>query len=117
VTLDRTDYATARPRDVALLAALFSEGRALTKDVGRTRYGIAERRFRAAVAALRLTGMPIVSFSEPGSTYHLAHDEGELDHFINEIRSRRDELDAVVRALSTPEARRRIPRTQLDLAI
>jgi hypothetical protein len=111
------EYGKARPHDVALVRTLLEEGRELQKTDVAKRWHIPDRRFRAAVAALRIVGVPVVSFSEAGSTYRLAKDVDELEHFINEIRSRRAELDAIVRALSTPEARKRIPRTQLDLAM
>lgn len=89
----RSEFATARPRDVALLKVLFSEGRELTKEIALNRYRVPPRRMRAAVAELRRQGMPVVSFSTAGSTYRLAHSEAEAEAFVaSEVMSRATDL-------------------------
>jgi DNA-binding transcriptional regulator PaaX len=80
---DRSDYATASQADVAVLRDAFTEGKEITKDFAADVLGIPERRMRAAVAELRDEGMPIVSFSDADSTYHLARDAAEADRFID----------------------------------
>lgn len=98
--VDRAEFASARPRDVALLRALFAEGRELTKAIAKDRYHIEPRAFRAAVSELRRRGMPIVSYSTPGSTYHLARDEREAEAFVAaEIMSRATDLLEQARAI------------------
>jgi hypothetical protein len=102
--------------DVALLRGVFDRGARLTKPEARARYGIEERRFRAAVSELRRRGYPVVSFSEQGNTYRKAVDVQELDHFINELRSRRDDLNVQVMQLETTGARRSL-NPQMRMAI
>jgi len=93
VIIERVEDATARPRDVALLKALFGEGRELTKQVALDRYRIPARRFRAAVSELRRQGYPVVSWSIAGSVYRRAASEAELDAFVRaEILSRATDL-------------------------
>jgi hypothetical protein len=93
MSVDRSEFTDARPRDVALLKALFAEGKELTKQIALDRYRIPGRRFRASVSELRRGGYPIVSFSTAGSTYRIARSEAELETFIRaEILSRASDL-------------------------
>lgn len=91
--IDRSEFANARPRDVALLRALFGEGRELTKAIAKDRYHIEPRGFRAAVSELRRQGVPVVSRSSAGSTYRLAKSEEEAETFVAaELMSRATDL-------------------------
>ncbi len=93
--VDRAEFASARPRDVALLKVLFAEGKELTKQIALDRYRIPARRFRSAVSELRRSGYPVVSWSAKDSTYHLARSEDELESFLKaEILSRATDLFA-----------------------
>lgn len=89
---------TALDCDVVVLLDAFNRGEALTKDLGLQRYGIPERRFRAAVSKLRDIGEPIVSWSQEGSTYRMARDAAEADRFLEtELVPRIRELERRVR--------------------
>jgi hypothetical protein len=92
--IDRSEFADARPRDVALLKVLLvTERRQLTKAIALQQYRIPARRFRAAVAELRRQGVPLVSFSAAGSTYRLASSETEAEAFVaSELMSRATDL-------------------------
>jgi len=94
VSIDRSEFFDARPRDVALLKALLvGERRELTKAIALERYRIPPRRMRAAISELRRQGVPIVSFSAAGSTYRLAHSEAEAEAFVAaEVMSRATDL-------------------------
>lgn len=93
MTVDRVEFANARPRDVALLRALFSEGRELTKTIALDRWHIGGRQFRAAVSELRRQGVPIVSRSAAGSVYRMARSEDEVEEFVkSELLSRATDL-------------------------
>jgi hypothetical protein len=95
---ERVEEWTAHDADVSTLLAAFNRGEALTKEQGRTRYGIPERRFRAAVSKLRDQGEPIVSWSQEGSTYRMARDAAEADQFLaTELIPRIRELERRVR--------------------
>lgn len=99
---DRAEYATAKEADVARVRDLFDKGAALTKERAVAIHGIPERRFRAAVAALRAAGYPVVSWSEEGSTYRKARDIAELDLFIDsELLPRMRKLEREARAMRT----------------
>jgi hypothetical protein len=99
---ERTEYATAKDTDVAKIRELFDAGIALTKEIARERYIIPDRRFRAAVAALRAEGYPCVSWSSEGSTYRKARDIAELDAFIDgELLPRIRKLEREARAMRT----------------
>lgn len=80
---ERAAYATAKTEDVERLRASFESGSEWTKDLAHHHFGWNERRFRAAVEALRDEGMPIVSWSEKDSTYRMARDAAEADRFVD----------------------------------
>lgn len=102
MTLTRSEYATAHEGDVATLRAAFEAGSALTKELAMFTYAIPERRFRAAVAALRAEGYPVVSFSEAGSTYRKAKDADEMERFIDtELVPRYRKIENEARAMRT----------------
>ena len=93
MTVERSEYAQAQPRDVALLKVLLLEGKELTKEIALSRYRIPSRRMRAAISDLRRQGMPIVSYSAAGSTYRMARDEREAEDFVRtELMSRATDL-------------------------
>ena len=95
-----TDHGAPRERDVQIVRILLEEGRALSKDEVRSRWGLPERRFRAAVSALRIEGYPVISDSTEGSTYRKARNEDELERFIaGELVSRTRVLEQQIRAL------------------
>lgn len=99
---ERAQYATAKQSDVAVLRTAFDRWQRLTKDEAEKAYGIPERRFRAAVAALRAEGYPVVSWSSEGSTYRKARDIAELDLFLDsEILPRIRKLEREARAMRT----------------
>lgn len=99
---ERQDYATAEDGDVEKLRGSFERGAAWTKQQAATTLGIPDRRFRAAIAALRLEGYPVVSWSEEGSVYRKAHDRDELERFLmDEVHSRRMKLERQERAMRT----------------
>lgn len=81
--MERAEYATAKDADVNILLSAFERGEAFTKERAKHELGIPDRRFRAAVAKLREQGEPIVSWSEEGSTYRMAHDAEEAHRFID----------------------------------
>lgn len=89
MTVDRQQYATAREADVEVLRESFERGDVWTKvrerDLVVCTGGaeLPDRRFRAAVAALRDEGTPIVSWSEEGSAYRLARSLEEADRFVD----------------------------------
>lgn len=88
--------------DVLKLRDSFEAGSEWTKDAAAVHFDMSERRFRAAVAALRATGYPVVSYSEEGSTYRKAKDVREVDHFIDtELLPRMRKLEAEARAMRT----------------
>lgn len=94
MTVDRSEFSTARPRDVALLKVLLvSERRQLTKAIALEQYRIPARRMRATISELRRQGVPIVSYSTEGSTYRMALDEAEAEQFVAaELMSRATDL-------------------------
>lgn len=95
-----SDHGAARHRDVEVVRVLLEEGRELTKEETRRRWGVPERRFRAAVSALRLEGYPVISGSTEGSTYRKAISMTELDSFIDaELVSRTRVLEQQIREL------------------
>lgn len=97
---DRAEFATAKANDVETLRRSFEQGVVWTKEQAAAGLGIPERRFRAAVAALRAQGYPVVSWSEEGSTYRKAKDVKELDLFIDsELLPRMRKLDREARAM------------------
>lgn len=92
--------ATASRRDIVQLREAFERGGEMTKEVAAKTLKIPERRFRAAVSALRHEGYPVVSFSEKRSKYRKAIDDAELDEFIRtELESRAFDELAQVKAL------------------
>lgn len=92
--------ATPRRADVDVLRDLFIAGRELTKDEAWQRHRIGPRQFRAAVSALRLAGVPIVSSSSEGSVYRLARSASEAEEFVErEIVSRSRVLEQQARAI------------------
>jgi hypothetical protein len=101
MSVDRSEFADARPRDVALLKSLLvTEKRELTKAIALDRYRIPPRRMRAAIAELRRQGVPVVSFSTAGSTYRLAASEAEAETFVaSELMSRASDLLEQSRAI------------------
>jgi len=108
-----------RERDVRVLEVLLvDEKRELTKDEARRRWGLPDRRFRAAVSELRLRGVPIVAMSSEGSTYRLAKTEQEAEAFVeSEILSRARVLEAQARAIREHLAERFGVAEQLAMAI
>lgn len=91
--LDRSEYATARDADVAVLREAFDEGRAFTKDTAAEQLGIPERRLRAAVSELRRLGYPVYSTSQQGSRYRRCRNQAELEELIaREIHPRAVDL-------------------------
>jgi hypothetical protein len=111
----RTEYATALESDVVAIQGAFEAGQQLTKDDASRIYRIPERRFRAAVAAMRANGYPVVSWSEEGSTYRKAKDIAELDLFIDsELLPRMRKLEREARAMRT-RGRDHFNPTQLTL--
>ena len=98
--VDRSEFATARPRDVALLKVLLEEGRELTKAVALEKYRIPARRMRAAISELRRQGYPVISHSSAGSTYRRARSEAEAEAFVaSEVMSRATDLLEQARAI------------------
>lgn len=98
--MERADYATAKDADVACLRRAFDDGHQYTKDSALSGFGIPERRFRAAVSALRHEGYPVISESGQGSTYRRARTYAELEHFIaTELNPRANDLMAQARQL------------------
>ena len=98
----RAAYATAREADVDVLRRAFESGGELARDTAHLSLGVPERRFRAAVAALRAEGYPVISASEQGSRYRKAKDIAELDAFIDgELLPRIRKLEREARAMRT----------------
>lgn len=99
MTTDRSNHGRAHPADVDVLRAAFDSGRAIARGEVWERYRIGDRRFRAAVTVLRLSGLPVIAESSEGSTYRLARTTGELEAFLGELRSRARSLEEQIRAL------------------
>lgn len=96
------DMGKAVTADVAVLRHSLEHGAAWTKTQAEQSLGIPERRFRAAVAALRAEGYPVVSWSEEGSTYRKARDRAEVDRFIDtELIPRMRKLEFEARSMRT----------------
>lgn len=91
--------ATPRTSDVELVRSLLEGGHEISRDEAWPRWRLNDRRLRAAVSALRLSGYPVIASSGAGSTYRRAHNQAELDGFLAEIESRARSLEEQIRAL------------------
>lgn len=111
------EHGGPRERDVRILEVLLvDEKRSLTKEQARARYGLPERRFRAAISELRLRGVPLVAFSTEGSVYRLARTEAEATEFVEaELLSRARVLEQQARAIRDHLAERFGEAEQMSL--
>jgi len=114
-----TDHGAPRERDVRVLEVLLvEEKRELTKDEARRRWGLPERRFRAAVSEMRLRGYAVVSHSSEGSRYRMARSYAEVQEFVeSEVRSRARVLEAQGHAMLARAAREYGEAKQQELVL
>lgn len=110
--------ATPRRPDVETLRDVFDSGRSVAKAEVWDRYRMNERRFRAAVSALRASGYPVIADSAEGSTYRKARSAFEAEEFVeHELVSRARSLEEQARAIRDHLAEHFGPAEQLALAI
>lgn len=86
--------------DVDVLRDAFDSGRSIVRTEVWDRYRINDRRFRAAVSALRHEGYPIVTESSVGACYRRARTYAEVREFVaGEVLSRARQLESQARAM------------------
>lgn len=108
--------ATAQRSDVDVLRDVFDTGRAIAKAEVWDRYRMNERRFRAAVSALRSSGYPVIADSAEGSTYRKARNASEAEAFVaREIESRARSLEEQARAIRDHLGEHYGPAEQMSL--
>lgn len=61
-----------------------------------------DRQIRKTLEALQLQGYPIISSSGKSGGYRLAVDDGDILPYINELESRRKNLELKIAALRSP---------------